>query len=67
MAPSRGSKLGRPDADWGAFAAANPDLFVYPSPLLGRLYRPETLESELARRVFVLPDNCGETNPVGRC
>ena len=67
MAPSRGSKLGRPDADWGAFAAANPGLFVYPSPLLGRLYRPETLESELARRIFVLPDNCGETNPVGRC
>ena len=52
----------QPDADWEAFGAANPDLFVYPSPLLDRLYRPETLRSELARRVFVLPDNCADAS-----
>jgi hypothetical protein len=37
------------------FARENPDLFVGdPSPLL-RFYDRETLESERARRVFVLP------------
>ncbi|HYO79253.1 MAG TPA: hypothetical protein VE010_22505 [Thermoanaerobaculia bacterium] len=35
------------------FAAANPDLF---EPILQHYYRPETLASELAKRVFVMPD-----------
>ena len=44
------------DTDWPTFCARNPDLFAYPSPLLDRLYRQETLGSAFARRVFVLPD-----------
>jgi len=44
------------DTDWATFRAANPDLFDYPNPVLDRLYRPETLGSDFARRVFVLPD-----------
>jgi hypothetical protein len=35
------------------FATANPDLF---GPILQRYYRPETLASELARSIFVMPD-----------
>ena len=45
------------DASWDSFRRRNPDLFDYPSPLLNSLYRRETLGSDIARRVFVLPDN----------
>jgi hypothetical protein len=44
-----------PAADFEEFVAANPDLLAKPS-ILDAYYRPETLQSELARRVFVLPD-----------
>jgi hypothetical protein len=53
---------------WDAFRQANEDLFAWPSPLLGRYYQPETLGSELARRVFVLPDrglNLSSESAVG--
>ncbi|MFN7975928.1 MAG: hypothetical protein U0166_26935 [Acidobacteriota bacterium] len=43
-----------PEAAWDDFAAANPDLFA--RGCLERYYRPETLASPLARRVFLLPD-----------
>jgi hypothetical protein len=43
-------------ATFEAFAERNPDLFVWPSPLLERYYRPETIASDRARRAFVLPD-----------
>jgi hypothetical protein len=49
--------------DWPAFRAANPDLFDRDRPILGRYYRPATLGSDLARRVFVMPDRVGETAP----
>lgn len=39
-----------------AFAERNPDLFAWPSSVLERYYRPETLASDRARRAFVLPD-----------
>jgi len=43
--------------DWTAFAARNPDLLAWkPSVLEARYYREETLWSERARRIFVLPD-----------
>jgi hypothetical protein len=42
--------------DWQAFAAENPDMLESGSTFLHRYYRPETLKSDLARRVFVLPD-----------
>jgi len=43
-------------AGWEGFAAANPDLLARPAELLAGFYRPETLDSELARRAFVFPD-----------
>jgi hypothetical protein len=41
---------------WEEFAAGNPDLLTWKPSILDRYYRPETLGSELARRVFVMPD-----------
>ena len=43
-------------AEWDDFASANPDLLVWRPSVLDGYYTPETLGSELARRVFVLPD-----------
>src|SRR5215468_2039915 len=42
--------------DWDDFSAANPDLFDWKPSILQRYYAPHTLASDLARRVFVLPD-----------
>lgn len=38
------------------FVDRNPDLLAWKPSILDRYYRPETLGSELARRVFVMPD-----------
>lgn len=46
--------------DWDAFAHHNPDLLVWKNSILSRYYREATLKSDLARRVFVLPDKCLE-------
>lgn len=43
-------------ATWEEFAAHNPDLLTWKPSILDRYYRPETLGSEVARRVFVMPD-----------
>ena len=43
-------------ADWEEFSGKNQDLLVWKGGILGRHYQPGTLNSELARRVFVLPD-----------
>ena len=43
-------------ATWEEFAAHNPDLLSWKPSILDRYYQPETLGSELARRVFVMPD-----------
>ncbi len=45
-----------PGATWEEFRTANPDLFDHTMPRLKASYRPGTLQSHLARRVFVLPD-----------
>jgi len=45
-----------PAADFATFRRLHPDLFAWKPSLLEAYYRPETLGSELARRVFVLPD-----------
>lgn len=42
--------------DWPAFKAANPDLITDARSLLARHYSNAHLNSELARRQFVLPD-----------
>jgi hypothetical protein len=44
------------DANWDEFAQKNPELLVWKNGMLDRYYRPETLKSEFARNVFVLPD-----------
>lgn len=45
-----------PGDGWNEFRARNPDLFDRTMPRLKASYRPETLQSPLARRVFLLPD-----------
>ena len=46
---------GARELTWEAFAAAHPELFTRPS-LLSQYYTDETLRSDRARRVFVMPD-----------
>ena len=41
---------------WEGFAARNPDLLIWKPSVLEGYYHKETLASELARRVFVMPD-----------
>jgi hypothetical protein len=45
-----------PSCEWDEFAVQNSDLLVWKDGILGRYYREGTLQSELARTVFVLPD-----------
>lgn len=45
-------------ADWDEFRRGNPDLLVWKNGILSHYYREETLQSDLVRRVFVLPDKC---------
>ncbi|MGA8213864.1 MAG: hypothetical protein WB799_09730 [Candidatus Sulfotelmatobacter sp.] len=47
-------------ADWEEFARENPDLLTWKDGVLNRYYREATLKSDLARKVFVLPDKCLE-------
>jgi hypothetical protein len=42
---------------WAEFSAANPDLLCWDDSILKKYYRPETLTSELAKRIFLFPDN----------
>jgi hypothetical protein len=44
--------------DWDEFARANLDLFTWKDGILTRYYHQATLESDLARNVFVFPDKC---------
>jgi hypothetical protein len=41
---------------WEEFADRNPDLFLWKGGVLTTLYRQETLDSDLARHIFILPD-----------
>jgi len=43
-------------ANWQEFAQQNADLLEWKGGVLSRYYREETLASDLARSVFVLPD-----------
>jgi hypothetical protein len=45
---------------WEEFAEHNPDLLVWKDGILSRYYDEGTLKSDLARKVFVLPDKCLE-------
>lgn len=45
---------------WEEFAAVNGDLLNWKTKILSRYYTEETLQSELARKVFVFPDKIKE-------
>ena len=45
-----------PGCEWEEFADRNSDLLTWKDGILGRYYRESTLQSELARAVFVFPD-----------
>jgi hypothetical protein len=49
------SRAGSPQ-NWDEFANANPDLLTWKNGILMKYYADETLQSDLARRVFIFPD-----------
>ena len=44
------------DQSWETFAASNPDLIGNGKSILSTYYRADTLKSDLARNIFLLPD-----------
>jgi hypothetical protein len=46
------------DWNWEDFARQNVDLLTWKDGVLNRYYREARLKSDLARRVFILPDKC---------
>jgi hypothetical protein len=51
---------------WTEFADQNADLFKWKGGILTTLYRQETLDSDLARQTFVLPDQIQGSNSSQR-
>ena len=51
----RMARAGRAET-WEEFARHNPDLLTWKGGVLTTLYRQETLDSDRARHIFVLPD-----------
>src|SRR5215469_15135302 len=47
-----------PALAWKEFARQNADLLNWKPGILDRYYREATLQSDLARRVFLFPDQC---------
>lgn len=45
-------------ADWNEFARRNFDLLVWKNGILSHYYEEATLQSDLARSVFLFPDKC---------
>lgn len=43
-------------SDWDEFARENADLLVWKDGILSHYYQPATLQSDLAREVFLFPD-----------
>jgi hypothetical protein len=43
-------------ADWDEFSRDNQDLLIWKDGILSRYYQPATLQSALARTVFLFPD-----------
>ena len=41
---------------WEEFVEQNPDLFQWKPDILSRYYREETLQSDLAKSMFLMPD-----------
>jgi hypothetical protein len=44
------------EQSWEEFAKQNPDMLIWKGSILDRFYTKATLDSELARAVFVFPD-----------
>ena len=42
---------------WDEFSRENPDLLLWKNGILSRYYRESTLQSDLARSIFLFPDN----------
>jgi hypothetical protein len=55
----------RAGAGWEEFARQNRDLLAWKDGILSRYYCEGTLQSDLAREVFVLPDKCFELQTGG--
>ena len=51
--------------DWEEFSRQNPDLLTWKDGILTRYYREATLKSDLARTVFLFPDNCSRSGQLG--
>jgi len=53
--------------EWEEYARSNPDLLIWKDGILSRYYDDETLKSDFARRIFILPDksnhNPDKSNP----
>jgi hypothetical protein len=49
------SRAGQPQG-WEEFSEANPDLLMWNNGVLKRYYAEETLQSDLAKSVFLFPD-----------
>jgi len=47
---------GNTASDWNTFKATNPDLFEWNPSIVQKYYSDDLLSSEIARRMFVLPD-----------
>jgi len=47
-------------ASWEEFAHQNPDLLLWKPGILDRYYRKSTIQSDLARSVFLFPDKTPE-------
>jgi hypothetical protein len=52
-------------ADWEEFARRNPDLLIWKGGVLTHYYDGATLKSDLARRLFVLPDKSLQAKTSG--
>jgi hypothetical protein len=60
-------RMARTEADtWEEFAQCNADLLTWKPSVLDRYYEKETLGSDLARKVFVLPDRCAAGHSSSR-
>ena len=53
-----------PGRSWAEFARSNPDPLTWKPSILEAYYRRETLESDLARKVFLLPDRLASPWPL---
>jgi hypothetical protein len=49
-------KTGAAEDDWNEFKRRNPDILEHAGELIGKYYSAQLLQSETARKLFVLPD-----------